>query len=324
MPIIQFIRGLLSGPSFLLMGFILSSVPSMEAAEGSWSLREEAHGSTLVSPAGRDILGYLKTKPAGSGLSANSACGVYPLLTPAGESVVALAPKDHPHHRGVFFAWYEINGREKADFWGWGAHAPTQDRVIVNTDLRLVESKARRARLLVTNEWRISGRTVLRESLTLVTRMVPEGNWHEFTFTLVPTENLTIPRAAFSGFCVKGKSGQQPIMSNPEGPVTLAPPKYDDPTTGWPNVPWYDYTVTLDSGKRAGVAALSHPSNPPTQWHNPIGIGMLNPCHLMEGDLSLKSGQPLVLRYALLVHDGPVPTAALNRLSKAFARSNSR
>jgi hypothetical protein len=45
---------------------------------------------------------------------------------------------------------------------------------------------------------------------------------------------------------------------------------------------------------------------------------MLNPCHLMDGDLVLKPGHPLKLRYALLVHDGPAPVAALNDLAKAF------
>ena len=100
-------------PSSLVLATLLAALPlGLPAAESTWSLRPGADGGTLVSPAGRDLFGYLKTKPAGSALSANSACGIYPLLTPAGESVVALAPKDHPHHRGVFFAWYEVNGTE--------------------------------------------------------------------------------------------------------------------------------------------------------------------------------------------------------------------
>jgi len=115
-------------PSCFALVALISSLPfCLPAADSAWSLRPGVDRGTLVSPAGKDVLGYLKTKPAGSALSANSACGIYPLLTPAGESIVALAPKDHPHHRGVFFAWYEVNGVEKADFWGWGAHAPTKD-----------------------------------------------------------------------------------------------------------------------------------------------------------------------------------------------------
>ena len=74
--------------------FALLALPFvLHAAEPEWSLRPGTDGVTLVSPAGREVLGYLKTKPAGSALTANSACGIYPLLTPAGESVVALAPR---------------------------------------------------------------------------------------------------------------------------------------------------------------------------------------------------------------------------------------
>ena len=306
-------------PSSLVLATLLAALPlALPAAESTWSLRPGADGGTLVSPAGRDLFGYLKTKPAGSALSANSACGIYPLLTPAGESVVALAPKDHPHHRGVFFAWYEVNGAEKADFWGWGAHAPTKDRKIVNTALRLAESPPDQARLLIENEWRVGDVVMIRETLVVTSRTLPEGNWHELTFTLTPVRETTVPRAAFSGFCVKGKAGKNAVILSPDGPVKLPAPKHDDPTTGWPDAAWYDYTAALDTGKTAGIAVLSHPSNPPTKWHNPIGIAMINPCILMDGDLVLKPSQPLTLRYALLAHDGPAPVAALEQLAKKF------
>ena len=312
------IRKLLSIPALLTL---LATSP---AAEPEWSLRPGADGITLVSPAGREVLGYLKTKPAGSALTANSACGIYPLLTPAGESVVALAPKDHPHHRGVFFAWYEVDGAEKADFWGWGAHAPTEGRRIVNASLKLAESSAAGARMLVENEWRAGDVVMIRETLTVTSRTMPEGNWTELTFTLTPTGDITVPRAAFSGFCVKGKSGPNAVITTPDGPTKLPPPKHDDPATGWPDAAWYDYTATLDTGKTAGVTVLSHPSNPPTKWHNPIGIGMLNPCILMDGDLVLKANQPLTLRYAVLAHDGAAPAEALNRVAKGYRASTGK
>ncbi len=294
------------------------------AAEPKWTLRPGPDGATVVAPSGRDVFGYLKTKPAGSALSANSACGIYPLLTPSGQSVAALAPKDHPHHRGVFFAWYEVDGFAKADFWGWGAHAPTEDRRIVNTSLRMGEKSADQGRLLVENEWRVADQVMLREALTVTSRTLPEGNWHELTFVLTPVGEVTVPRAAFSGFCVKCEAGADPQVSSPEGPVKLPAPKHDDPSTGWPDAAWYDYTARLGTGKTAGVAVLSHPSNPPTRWHNPVGIAMLNPCLLMDGDLKLHPARPLTLRYAVFAHDGPVPAAALDRLAKEYRAQSAK
>jgi len=296
----------------------------LRAAEPGWTLRPGPDGVTVVAPSGRDLFGYLKTKPAGSALSANSACGIYPLLTPSGESVAALAPKDHPHHRGVFFAWYEVDGFAKADFWGWGAHAPTEDRRIVNTSLRLEGASGADGRLVVENEWRVADRVMLREALTVTSRTLPEGNWHELTFILAPVDEITVPRAAFSGFCVKGRAGADPQVSSPDGPVKLPAPKHDDPTTGWPDAAWYDYTARLDTGKTAGVAVFSHPSNPPTRWHNPVGIAMLNPCILMDGDLKLRPARPLTLRYAVFAHDGPAPAVALDRLAKEYRAKSAK
>lgn len=294
------------------------TLPGAGGAESKWVLQPGTNSAMLVAPSGRDVYGYLQTKPAGSALTANSACGLFPLLTPSGESVVALAPKDHPHHRGVFLAWYEMIGREKADFWGWGAHAPTKDRRIVNTDVKLVESHAGEAKVQVENEWRIADTVMMRERLTVKSRVVPEGNWHELTFTLMPTEDVRLPKAAFGGFCVKGVVGTNAVITTPRGAATLPPPRHDDPKTGWPDEAWYDYSVQLPTGKTAGVTVLSHPGNPPTRWHNPIGIGMINPCILMGGDRVLMADRPLVLRYALLVHDGPCPTAGLEKLATQF------
>jgi len=291
------------------------------AAEPVWSLRPDPYGVTLVSPGGTDVFGYLKTKPVGSLLSANSACCLYPLRTPSGESVVELGPADHRHHRGVFFAWYHLEGKEKADFWGWGAHAPTEGRRIVNAGLALVRPPDGSARLNAENDWMAGPLVMVREKLSVTTRTLPEGNWLELTFTLTATAPTTVPRAAFSGFCVKGHAGPDAVISAPDGPARYPAPKHDDPKTGWPDALWYDYTVTLPTGHTAGVAVLSHPSNPPTKWHNLAGIGMINPCHLMDGDLTLKPGQPLTLRYALLVHDGPAPVAALTPLATAYRAS---
>ncbi len=45
---------------------------------------------------------------------------------------------------------------------------------------------------------------------------------------------------------------------------------------------------------------------------------MLNPCLVAPGPVVLKAGQPLVLRYRVVAHDGPVPRELLNRLSKEW------
>lgn len=295
---------------------MLTAVPSW-AAEARWTLRRGPDGAMLQAPSGAEALSYLTRKPAGSTLSANSA-SCFPLRTPAGESAVTLGPSDHRHHRGVFLAWYHMVGKTKADFWGWGEHAPTAGRIIRNRSVELGEQSAAQATLDIANDWLADDAPMLREQLAATTKLLPEGRWLELVFTLDPVEEIKLPRAAFSGFCVKAETGKEATFTGPDGPVTLAAPHYLKPETDWPDAAWYDYSVTLANGKKVGIAVLNHPSNPPTKWHNIAGIGMINPCIVAPGEVMLRPSAPLKLRYALLVHDGPAPAEALDRLAAAW------
>lgn len=94
-------------------------------------------GHELRIPDGRRVLQDMTVKPEDSKLTANSTCCFYPVLTPKGTRVVDFAPDDHPHHRGIFLAWHNIQGKPGGDFWGWGKFAPTEGRVIRNRIVKL-------------------------------------------------------------------------------------------------------------------------------------------------------------------------------------------
>jgi hypothetical protein len=42
---------------------------------------------------------------------------------------------------------------------------------------------------------------------------------------------------------------------------------------------------------------------------------MINPCVTAKGPIALKKDEPFVLRYRLVVHDGPAPVELLRTLS---------
>ena len=136
----------------------------------SYTLEPGPNGMILKDPAGHVVLAYLTSKP--EGLAGNSACCIHPLNTLAGERVTDLAPPDHKDHRGLFFAWHNVEFRKgadllKGDFWGWGRYAPVEDRVIVSKEVRLVRADARTADLAVTNDWMIGQQAVMREAVTI-------------------------------------------------------------------------------------------------------------------------------------------------------------
>ena len=303
-------------------GFLVFSAAAVVAAGSlaaeagkSYALVPDEHGMTVVTPEGRTVFRYMTRKPSQSKLTANSVCCLFPVKTPAGEDVVEFAPSDHPHHRGVFLAWHAMEGRTPADFWGWGQFAPTKDRVIENRDLKLVKADARHASLEARNDWVAQGQTLIEETTTIAARQQGDVYVIDLDFRLLPKADLTLKQTAFSGFCVKSRKGAKAVYRDPQGEVKLPAPHHLKPETDWPARDWYDYTIELEGRKTIGVAVVDHPQNPPSLWHNLQPIAMVNPCIVAPGPVPLKAGQPLRLRYRLVVHDGPAPVETINRLS---------
>lgn len=289
--------------------------------ENVYTMTPDEYGQLVKTPAGRTVFRYMTKKPAETNLTANSVCCLYPVYTPGGERAVDFAPGDHRHHRGIFLAWHAIQGKSPADFWGWGEFAPTDNRVIENREVKLAEAGAERAMLAVKNDWTVEGRVMIAEATTIATRDVEGGSVIDFEYRLTPKENVTLEQTAFGGFCVKGRKEGQAYYASPQGKVGLPNPHHLKPESDWPAAPWYDYVITLESGKTIGVAVVDHPKNPPSAWHNLLPIAMVNPCIVAPGAVKLKEGEPLVLRYRVVVHDGPEPTVLLNKLADEFRAS---
>lgn len=119
----------------------------------------------LVRPSeDKTILSYQLERSPNSKLTVEtveSGCYFHPVATPKGIIITDEAPSDHPHHRGIFLAWVEMHGRKDADFWGWGEHAPTKQRRIVNRGVSDLQGGIGQARFRARNEWSAEGETLL-------------------------------------------------------------------------------------------------------------------------------------------------------------------
>ncbi len=304
---------------FLLLG-VAGPVLAADDAQGSFTLTPDEYGLVLKTPDGRVVFRYMTKKPAERKLTANSVCCLFPVNTPSGERAVDFAPSDHPHHRGVFLAWHSTKGKEKADFWGWGEWAPTEGRVIKNREVKLLKANAKRAVLGVANRWMVNDDVMIREATTISARRQGTAYVIDLNYRLTPTVDVTLDQTAFGGFCAKTRKDGKAVYTSPDGPVDLPDPHHLKPETNWPAAAWYDRTIKLDSGKTIGVAIVNHPDNPPSTWHNLPPIAMINPCIVAPGPVTIKKGQPLVLRYRLVVHDGPAPVKLLDRLASGWRK----
>ncbi|MDX1951395.1 MAG: DUF6807 family protein [Verrucomicrobiota bacterium] len=278
-----------------------------------------ADGKIEVFGEDRPLVTYQLEKPKDSRVPIESACYFHPLVTPKGVTITDVAPSDHLHHRGIFFAWVEMHGTKSADFWGWGEHAPKQNRKIVNvgTAISTTESSAT---FVANNEWRAEDHVMIREEVKTIASIRESANVLRIEYTLTPAEDIKLPQWAFSGFCARVPKSENLIISSPDGTVNLPAPHHMKPDSDWPDKNWYDFSFRSKSGKVAGLAIINHPSNPKTLWHNIPGIGMINPCIVAPNPIQLRKNVPLKLIYTVVAHDGPAPTTLLNQLSSASSK----
>ncbi|MFY9724776.1 MAG: DUF6807 family protein [Bryobacteraceae bacterium] len=89
-------------------------------------------------------------------------CYIFPVYTPAGVSMLDDFPGDHPHHRGLFWAWpvIEIGGR-KYDSWMVFSAA---ERSAMTPVTGVAQDEAR---LKARNFWQADGRNIVAETLRL-------------------------------------------------------------------------------------------------------------------------------------------------------------
>jgi hypothetical protein len=305
----------------------------------AYALVPVPYGMQLRTPDGRVVFDYMTKKPEDVGLTSPSAACFHPVNTPSGERVTNLAPSDHPHHRGMYMAWHDAEFREpipppktptapafgwnitKADFWGWGQYAPREGKVIQNRTVQLTKADAAHAELEIHNDWMNNTRKMVDEA-TSVSVAEREGVYViDLTFRVNPLVDYQLNRQSFSGFNFQARKDGESYYTNSAGPVTLRDAHYSTPELNWPPAPWYGYVITLAGGKTVGAAVLDHPSNPPSTWHQSRGLWMLNPNIAALGPVMIRANQPLTLRYRVVVHDGPTPTAVVDKLSDEWRAS---
>jgi hypothetical protein len=313
-------------------GMLLYAVTAMAA---SYTLEPSQYGMTLKTPDGRVVLEYMTKKPEGSGLTSPSTACFHPLKTPSGGTITAFAPDDHPHHRGMYFGWHDSEFYEpparpntsptaalksatvrRADFWGWGVYAPREGRLIQTKEVKLTKADDKHAELEIRNDLLIDNRKMGEENESVVVSERDGVFVIDMTYTIAPSVEYRVKQNAFGGFNLQARKDGEFYYSTAAGKVTLRDPHYAYPELDWPSEPWYDYTITLrGGGKTLGAAVLDHPGNPPTLWHNSRTLWMLNPSVTAISGFTIRPEAPMKLRYRVVVHDGPTPTAVLQKLS---------
>ena len=234
---------------------------------------------------------------------------IHPLYGLDGEVLTDDFPKDHYHHRGLFWAWPHVKiGGHSADLWMLNGIEQRFGRWIRR------EATSQGAVLAVENGWYMDGMPVVREEIVI--RVHPartESRAIDLEFTWTPLEQtLTLQGAegkSYGGLTLRFAPRRDTVITTPLGQGE------EDLTIT--RLPWADLTARFaDRSEPSGAAifvAENHPDFPPEWLTRHYGVLCLGWPGVSAQ--SFAPGETIRCRYRVWVHRGAVD---LETLAKEF------
>jgi len=231
----------------------------------------------------------------------NRACYCHPVRAPEGTVLTHDFPRDHYHHRGIFWSWPRMKARGKT-VQTWHLQGIRQQHATWNSR----SAKPQWAFVDVSNDWVLEGgERVGRERLLMtVHKASAEGRAIDFGLTFEalggPVELLGAEGKGYGGFCFR--------FAPREGTVITADTGVQKKDSNHETFRWADLSARFGGKKTmAGAAVFVHPGTPPDR--KPRGwtirhYGFLG--HSWPGlePYTLEPGAPVTLRYRVYVHRG--------------------
>lgn len=224
---------------------------------------------------------------------------VHPLYGPDGEVVTVDYASDHPHHRGIYWAWPEVYYKgEKRDL-----HA-LQGVFARPSKLLRAEGGATGATIEAESIWKwgdtepiVAERAIIRVHPTAP----GDGRLIDFEFTFrAMVDGVAVARRGQSNY------GGLNLRTNLHGGMKIA--YHTDEAGATPRRSWGQIVGAPEGGKApVAIAFLQHPSNPeyPGDWVQYPKIAWLQPTFPAKGSkFALSKDKPLVLKYRLWIRRG--------------------
>ena len=232
--------------------------------------------------------------------------------------------KDHPHHKGLWFAAGNVNGY---NFWAGDAEVPLAKEFKGRGKIELervgkINNGKSSGSVTATFLWKASdGEILLVETRTMTFYSDPVMRRFDFDATLSPQVETTFADTKEGMFAIRAAAG----LTN----ITNGNNKTGEKATWGKRSEWADLSGQID-GSTYGIAVLDHPSNPryPTYWHvreygllaaNIFGVHDFENDPSRDGSLTIRPGQPLRFRYRVIVHPSDPLRAGIPDAFRAWA-----
>jgi len=305
-----------------LLALLVCLLPDRALAQFSFQLDDHQLHLAEQGRAGKwtPVLSYVYRPLKPPGEATTRAGYVHPLYGLDGDQLTDDFPADHRHHRGMYFAWPQMNvlGQD-VDVWhlrgirphfkSWGERHANQDS----------------ASFSATQLWKLDdGQDVIREVVAYTVHAARDDG--RFIDVEARLTNLTEQPITLGGQVGKGYGGFNIRLdgSRPDvrihtanGPLNAAADRVDPPS------PWASHSSRFTDRQRSGVAIFQHPANPdfivPT-W-TLRAYGFLAAAWPGVKQFSLKPQQPLRLRYRVFVFRGDAETAQVAKKYRQYSEN---
>jgi hypothetical protein len=270
-----------------------------DAASGQFDITDDGkpvlrYNYATVEPG--DIIA--EVKPANRIYACARSDYIHPLFGLDGETLTKDFSVDHPHHRGIYWAWPEVDWRgNRGDL-----HA-LQHVLARPTGKCVTTSGPVFAQLEAENlwKWEDTNAVVCERAIIRAYRATEAGRLLdlEFQFTALDDSVLLARRATthYGGLNIRlAKVENQEIVTN------ISPAQVP------PRMAWSELSGKFGNASQpSAVVVLQSSANPdyPGEWVQYPNLNWVQPTFPASGmRYELKKGQPLVLRFRLWLHRG--------------------
>jgi len=278
--------------------------PAATATDGMTARYDKPAGRVEVYRAGRPVLRYnFATVPVPAALKGRKYAEprsdyIHPLYGPDGTALTLDYPNDHPHHRGVYWAWPEVYYKGQVR----DLHA-LQGLFARPSKLISAGASGCTATIEAENVWKWDDtEPIVRERAVI--RVSPAGGsgyFVDFQFSFEAlVDGVKVARRgqrAYGGLNMRtALQGGQKIL------------EHTDPAGAKPRRSYAQIAgVATGAKKGAAIAIIQHAGNAayPGDWVKFPNLGWLQPTFPASGvKFPLAKDKPLVLRYRLWVQPG--------------------
>ncbi len=271
-------------------------------AQNVFTWQDHPDGRLELREAGKTVLIYNYAPQLASGAPENRrrCCYVFPLYTPGAVSMLDDFPKDHPHHRGLFWAWpvVETGGKTYDEWMNMTIREHSESKPQVNAGNQPI--------LEAVNLWEADGRDIVRERLRIVAFPSRNGSREiDVTLTLSALNGAVTLRGSreqgksYGGFSARFATREDTVL-RADG-ETLSKDEDLNPHR------WAELEG-IYGGKRAALRITPDPQDPgaPYQWclrkYGFIGASFPGRTATEDG-FTLEPLKPITLKFRVKVSD---------------------